>query len=436
MYLTLRFFLILALLAVCSALGYAFPPLYSLAQAGVAALALGILLDFALLWLASYATAVRQCKPRFSNAEENAVSLRVENVGKLALRVTVRDELPRAFRHRRAVFPLRLKPGEGKTIRYGLRPTERGEYSFGHVLLFVRSRLGLIERKIKEGKETSVKVYPAYERLERYELAAVSLNLVEAGLKRIRRAGNNTDFEQIKDYVIGDDFRTLNWKASARAGRWMVNTYSDERAQPIWNVIDKGRAMQRSFRNVTLLDYAVNASLVLSYVALRRYDMAGLITFDSHIDRTVPAARRPSQLQLILEALYAQEAHYAESDYSALSVHLYQQVRRRSLIVLYTDFGSRDALTRQLPYLRRIAKSHALLVVFFEDEEVSAIAAGHPKDMQSYRLNALASHFCLEKQQLVAELRQCGIYALLTTPQTLSVDVVNKYIELKTRKAI
>lgn len=426
----------LALLAVLSALGFAFPLCYALARAGVGVLCLALVFDALRLWLSTRLRAERYAKERFSNAEENAVAIRVENLSGHEVWLTVRDELPREFRYHEAVFKLGLRKGADKTITYHLRPMERGLYRFGHVLVYVRCHLGLLEWKLVLGKEQGIKVYPAYERLERYELMAANNNLLAPGQKRVRRPGHSTDFEQIRDYVRGDDFRTLNWKASARAGRWMVNTYRDERSQPIWCLIDKGRVMQRTFRNVTLLDYAINASLALSYVALRRYDMAGLVTFDSHINETVPASRIAGQLQLILEALYAQEVRYAETDFSALSVHLARHVHRRSLLVLFTDFTSRDSLHRQLPYLRRLACKHCLLVVFFEDEEVKGLAADSGRTLFDQTLNTLAADLVLEKNSLVSELRQYGICALLTTPNKLTADVVNKYVELKRRQAI
>lgn len=436
MFLTRRFFFSLAFLIALSVAGFCFPPAYSLARFGLLALFLAVILDAAALCLFVQARATRQCKPSFSLAEENAVSLRVENICRQRLWLTVRDELPREFRFHEAVFRLSLESGRGKTVRYVLRPTARGEYRFGHVLVFARSVLGLLERKIKCGEEKAVKVYPAFGHLDRYELAAASSELLPLGQKRVRRPGNSTDFEQIKDYVNGDDFRTLNWKASARAGRWMVNTYRDELSQPVWCLIDKGRVMQRTFRHTTLLDYAINASLALSYVALRRYDMPGLITFDAQIDKIVGVSRRPDQLPQLLEALYAQQTRYAEADYSALTVHLARHVRRRSLLVLFTDFTSRDALHRQLPCLRRLAKTHCLLVVFFDDEEVRALSEQPATSLHELRVSALAADFSLTKQSLVSELRQCGIFSLLTTPANLTIDTINKYIELKRRQAV
>lgn len=436
MFLTQRFFIILSILTLFSALGVLWPMCYSLALAGLVVLCLALLLDAWRLWRSTRIEAWRECKERFSNAQSNALSIRVENESGHRVWLTVRDELPQEFRYHRAVFPVVLAAREGRTITYQLTPRERGCYEFGHVLVFARCHLGLLERKMALGKSQQVKVYPAFEHLERYELAAVSDQLFEAGQKRIRRAGNSTDFDQIKDYTFGDDYRKINWKASARSGRWMVNTYRDERSQPIWCLVDKGRSMQRTFADVSLIDYAINASLVLSYVALRRCDHPGLVTFGADVDHFVPAQGRPGQLLQILEALYAQKVEYAETDYSALAVRLSSQIRRRSLLVLFTDFSSRNALERQLPYLKRLARRHALLVVFFDDPEVAACAEKQGDTFTDLRMNALAADFCHEKYLLSTLLRQHGIYPLRTTPQRLSIDVINRYLELKRQQVI
>lgn len=436
MFLTPRFFLLLAALAVVSVVGFYWPLFFTLSKAGVGLLALALALDTLWLFALVRLSGQRHCATRFSNAEDNAVSLRVENEGRSRLWLTVCDELPPQFRFHDAVFRLTLRAGRGKTVRYVLHPTERGMYAFGHILVYARTALGLAERKLKLGQQMAVKVYPAFDHLERYALTATNDNLLQPGQQRIRRAGNTTEFDQIKDYVAGDDYRTLNWKASARAGRWMVNTYSDERSQPIWCVIDKGRVMQRTFAHVTLLDYAINATLALAYAALRRYDMPGLVTFDARVDGTIAPARRPDQLPQFLEKLYDQQVRYAESDYSALAVHISRCARRRSLIILFTDFTTRESLLRQLPYLRRLSQRHCLLVVFFDDEEVDALAEADARTMSALRLKALAADFALSKRNLVAELRQCGIYALLTTPRRLTTDALNKYLELKRRQAI
>lgn len=257
------------------------------------------------------------------------------------------------------------------------------------------------------------KVYPSYMMLRQYELLAMSNNLTEMGIKRIRRIGHNTDFEQIKDYVVGDDYRTINWRATARCHQLMVNVYQEERAQQVYQVVDKGRMMQQTFNGMTLLDYAINASLVLSYVAINKQDKAGLVTFSDKFETFIHASRQSGHMQTLQEALYAEHTEFAETDYSALLTGLSRHVSHRSLLVLYTSFTSMAALRRQLSYLRQLAMRHRLLVVFFEDEELRTFA-NTPARKQKIPISVssprslLTSSISLSRRSVSMAFRHCS----------------------------
>ncbi|MBQ7423033.1 MAG: DUF58 domain-containing protein [Prevotella sp.] len=322
------------------------------------------------------------------------------------------------------------------TIRYTLRPTRRGVYGFGLIRAFASTRLGLVQRRYTCGEAKDVAVYPSYLMLNKYELLAVSNNLAELGIKKIRRAGNNTEFEQIKDYVAGDEYRAINWKASARSGALKVNIYRDERSQQIFNLIDKGRVMQQAFEQMTLLDYAINASLVLSYVAMHREDKAGLITFADQWGSFVPASKRPGHMQTLLESLYAQQTVFGETDFAGLCTNINKQVSKRSLLILYTNFSGMGELERQLPFLRLLNSRHRLLVVFFENAELKDYIASVAETTEDYYRHVIAEKFAYEKRLIVSTLKQNGIFSLLTTPKSLSIDVINKYLEMKSRQLL
>ena len=364
------------------------------------------------------------------------MSIRVESSYPRPVSLEIIDEIPFIFQKRDIDFRVELRANEGKTVSYRLRPTRRGVYPFGHIRIFVTGRIGLVSRRYTCGEPMDIKVYPSYLMLHQYELLAISDNLTELGIKRIRRIGHHTEFEQIKEYVKGDDYRTINWKASARRHELMVNVYQDERSQQIYNVIDKGRVMQQAFRGMTLLDYAINASLVLSYVAMRKEDKAGLVTFDGHFDTFVPASRQPGHMQTLLEKLYSQKTTFGETDFSALCVHLNKHVSKRSLLVLYTNFSGISSMNRQLAYLKQLNHQHRLLVVFFEDAELKEYIATPAKDTEGYYRHVIAEKFAYEKRLVVSTLKQNGIYSLLTTPENLSIDVINKYLEMKARQLL
>jgi len=437
MYLNRRFYISCLIIITLFLCGYIFPAFFSAGKLGVVLLLFFSAFDYWLLWKKKEGMhASRVCSSRFSNGDENQVRIEVENRYMYPVYIEVIDEIPVVFQRRDILFKLNLKSGEHKEIIYRLRPVKRGEYQFGHIRLFVSSSTGLLVRRYTCGQSMDVKVYPSYLMLHQYELMAISNNLTELGIKQVRRIGHHTEFEHIKEYVKGDDYRTINWKASARRHQLMVNTYQDERSQQVYNIIDKGRIMQSAFREMTLLDYSINASLVLSYVTIHKEDKAGLITFAENFETFIPASKQAGHMQTILESLCRQQTTFGESDYSSLYVHLNKYVNKRSLLIIYTNFDNVVGMERQLNYLQQLARQHVVLAVFFENAELKEFAVRRPRFNEDYFQQVIAEKFIYEKRYVTTFLRQHGVYSLLTTPDKLSVDVINKYLEMKARKVI
>ena len=433
MFLPIRFYYTAMVVIVVLSLGQLWPPLFYVGALLLALFALLLVIDIALLWTRRGITATRHCSSRFSNGDENPVSIQVENNYRFGVKLSIIDEIPHIFQRRDVNYSTRLKAGENGTVDYTLRPTRRGVYGFRHIRAFASSPIGLLQRRFTCGEPTDVAVYPSYLMLNQYAFLAISNNLTEMGIKRIRRVGNNTEFEQIKSYVQGDDYRLINWKASARAHQLMVNVYTDERSQQIINVIDKGRIMQQAFEGMTILDYAINAALVLSYVALHRDDKAGVITFADEFNDFVKPDRGPAQMNDILECLYHQTTDFAESDYSTLVVNTNHLVGQRSLLILYTNFFDYNSMLRQLPYLRQLNSHHRLVVVFFIDNERRDFINQQPHSIRDYYEHSIAAKIDHEQTLIINTLRQYGINSLLTSPQNLSVNVINRYLEMKSR---
>lgn len=433
MFLTSRFYIVMAVASALMAAGVVYSPLFLVGQWSLVLLVMAVVVDILVLYSQVRLKASRLCASRFSLGDDNEVRIRLANLSSLALRLKVIDELPIQLQNRDFSMRGQLDKGESREMNYSVRPLVRGEYSFGDLLVFVSTGVGLAERRLRFAVPMTVKVYPSFLMLRQYELMATTDNLSEMGIKRVRLAGNNTEFEQIKDYVQGDDYRTINWKASARRSHLMVNVYEDERSQQVFSLIDKGRLMQQSFGGMTFLEYAINASLVFSYVAIHRQDKAGVITFDDKMGSFVPAERSSGQMQRILESLYALQTSFGESDYSILCPNVDRLVGRRSFFVLYTNFTDFSSLERQLPYLRLLNQRHRLLVVFFEDVELSGFTATPVHDIEDCYQHVIAEKLAYERRLIISTLKQNGIYGLLTSPQRLTVDVINRYVEMKTR---
>lgn len=430
MFLRRRFYLLLLAVALITGAGFGYAPLFTVGRWLVLLLFVATLADIILLWHKKAITAERRLNSRFSNGDDNPITINVESTYPFPVRIDVIDELPFQFQKRDNTFHFSLFDSHF-SFNTALRPTRRGVYSFGHVLVYVSTHLGLVERRYRCCEPCDVSVYPSYQKLHQYELMAISQNLQEPGIKRIRRIGNNTEFEHIRDYLKGDDYRTVNWRATARLSRPMVNVYQDERSQQIFSIIDKGRVMQQAFQGMTLLDYAINASLALSFVAMRKEDRAGLITFADKADTFVAADRRPGHINKLMETLYAEQTDFEETDFSALSVAIGRHINKHSLLVLYTNFMGQVSLQRQLPFLQQIARRHRLLVVFFEDVELQQFIESPIHNDEERCQHEVAEKFAAEKQLISATLRQHGILSLLTTPHALTVDVINRYLAIR-----
>jgi uncharacterized protein (DUF58 family) len=244
------------------------------------------------------------------------------------------------------------------------------------------------------------------------------------------------EFDQIKEYVRGDDVRSINWKATARANDLMVNQYQDERSQNVINVIDTGRVMKMPFEGLHLLDYAINTSLVISNIALIKDDKAGLVTFSNNDSVVVKPEKKRTHIQRIQEALYKVDTNFLESDYERLVVSLKKHVNQRSLVLLYTNFETFSSMERQLPYLQRIARDHLLVTIFFENTEMTKLLHKEASTIGQIYTKTIAEKFTYEKKQIVKALNQRGIQTILTPPKELSVNAINKYLELKARGLI
>lgn len=194
--------------------------------------------------------------------------------------------------------------------------------------------------------------------------------------------------------------------------------------------------MKMPFEEMTLLDYSINASLVLLNVALAKQDKAGLITFAESSDTFLPADKKPGQLNNILELLYRQQTNFLEPDFEKLFSVIRHRITQRSLLILFTNFESLESLQRDLPALKRMAKYHLLMVVFFENTELKTLVERKVATTEDIYIKTIAKKFQHEKKLMAKELQQNGIIAVLSTPQNLTIKALNKYLELKNRQSI
>jgi uncharacterized protein (DUF58 family) len=377
--------------------------------------------------------AQRILPEKLSNGDDNSIEIKVVNRFQFKTSVKIIDELPIQWQVRDFKIESILKPSEEKRFTYQVRPTQRGEYHFGNLNIYASSVLGLVARRQQFAAEAMVPNYPSFLQLKKYDFLAFTNKLKLLGLKKIRRIGHTLEFEQIKEYTSGDDVRNLNWKATAKRNSLMVNQFQDEKSQPVYSVIDKGRVMKMPFNQLSLLDYAINATLVISNIVLKKHDKAGMFSFSRKVEDRVLAQRRSGQMHLILESLYNVETDFSESDFSRLYVDVKRHIKQRSLLLLFTNFETMDALHRQLPYLQAINKTHLLVVIFFENTELKSFMNKKAQTTHQVFEKTIAEKFIYEKKLIVNELHKYGIQSILTAPENLTVNTINKYLEIKAR---
>lgn len=396
-----------------------------------------ILVDYVALFFSSgNIDIIRKLPTRFSNGDDNLVEWKIDNHFNFRVHILLIDEWPEQFQQRLPIDELTITGGEQIMLSRTVKPTTRGDYQFGDLYGYIQSPLRLIERRIIRNEEATIPCYPSFVRLYSQGWKSRLAEMQTANSSRTRRIGQSMEFEQIKDYISGDDIRNLNWKATARRGRLMINTFREERSQYIYSLLDKGRQMKMPFDGMSLLDYAINSTLVLSDVALRKGDKAGVITFSNKIHDILPADNRPSQSGRILELLYRQQTGFPESDYEVLYAAVRQKIRQRSLLVLYTNFESMGSIRRNIEYLRLMSKFHLLLVCIFINTQILDITETPVQEMDGLYTKIAAQRLLSEKRRIRYELSRHGISSILTTPQSLTPQSINKYLDMKMKSAL
>ena len=453
MFLKKRFFIIIFAIAAISAFGVMVNASYSIALVLLCLFIVASVVDIVLLMLLRIEGG-RDIASKLDLGEENvfSVSFKIKR-GRLMSAYLI-DELPSEF-HKNENGKLKKKyfqslPNSASSniqfptfkCQLSITPSCRGHFLLGRSLVYA-SCLGLLERKIilqQEGQE--VDVYPAFSRLREKDEQVRSRQTISTGNHKRQLPANQTEFRDIREYVAGDDIRTINWKASARTGHVMVNEYEDERSQHVINVIDCGTAMQRTFNALSLQDHAINASLLVSYSALEREsDCIGVCSYGPKgIGFLPPRAGKP-QFNSIMQQLYALDTEYGESDIEQLCLVIDRNVKRRSLIFLYTEIPTISVLERQLQFFKRISTRNCLVIVNCLDHELEGMAERYIEEKQKSRTHSLCVESTLAKdmvnqKQLIADtLQQNGIYCLSIHPESLSFGILSKYIELKAKRA-
>lgn len=384
---------------------------------------------------------VRENEAKLSLGADNAVTIVMRRLGDpsttgvrgKAISFIVRDEPPAEYVISRMFMPGSIAPGETLSLAYTAKPLRRGDYTFGGGYLRYTGVLGLIMRQRRYELDAPVKVYPNLLEVRKYELLARKDQLFEIGLKNARRLGQGTEFERLRDYEQDDDYRRINWPATARMHKPITTDYQPERSQSVIIMLDAGRLMTAPLGPLSKLDYAINTTLLLAYVAIVRGDRVGLLTFADTVTGYWEPDKGRKQFLALLEALYKVQPQQVEPDYMRASAFLSTKRSKRSLVVLFTDILDSPQASSMVRGFGRLAPRHLPLAVTMADTEVLSMSRRVPGDTQQMYEKVVAQNLLDDRASALEALQRLGALTLDVPADKLTISVVNKYLELKAR---
>ncbi len=369
---------------------------------------------------------------RLSLGADNQIIIKIENRSKSDIAVIVKDESPVNFKASTRCLQAKLPAGSVSRLKYSLEPVARGDYAFGSINCRYRSRMGFFLRQFKvSGGNSRIRVYPNILEIRKYQLLARQGHLIEAGIKPSRVVGLGTDFNSIRDYQVDDEYRRINWGATARRGRLASNCYEVDKSQNILLVLDAGRMMSGTVKGVTTLDHAINACLLLSYVGVSRDDKVGLVAFADQVKLYIPPGKGKPQLQKILAGLYNLQPEIVESNYQAVCRYLSFKNRKRSLICIFSDLLDEEVSNELITYVASLTKNHLVMCITLLDSSLVAQANKIPRDSREVYEKGVARAVLRNREIAVARLQSKGVVVVSVPPEELSVALINKYLEIK-----
>ncbi|MCC6742040.1 MAG: DUF58 domain-containing protein [Planctomycetia bacterium] len=367
--------------------------------------------------------------------EDNACALTFRSFAWLPLRVRAIEGWPAEFEAEPGELGARVEAYRSDTVSYVLRPGGRGEFTLGPVQVRVRSPLGLIERRLSFGEPVKVRVYPNLKDLRRYDLLSRRRLLAQQGIRAVRKVGEGREFERLREYSPGDEFRTIDWKATARRRRPVSRVHETERGQNVLILLDAGRLMAAATGGLTKLDYAINAALMLGYVALRNGDRVGLSVFSSDVESfSLPRAGRAA-LARLMDVLVPLQPRLTFSNYRAAVESVSRKMRRRALVVMYTDLADPEAMQEICDVFPLLRRSHLPLCVSFRDPALLDLANTPPAPVALYE-HVAAMEMVAERRQALGRLRTGGVSIVDVPPEEVAVASVNRYLRIKRMQAI
>ena len=394
----------------------------------------------------------REMNSKFSLGVENIVTLKVVNRSQHRLRLRIKDDFPDEFLYETVLHDCRVSAMSSLDVSYRLTPLRRGIYQFVDTHLQCWGVLGLIVRRRRIPTSVEIKVYPNLQAVRQYELLIKRGMLHQIGLKTSRQFGEGTEMERLREYAPDDDFRRMDWNATARQRKPIVREFETERSQDVVIMLDTGRLMASPIlletstlpaagasttqKAMLKLDYAINTTLMTAYVSMLKGDKVGLIAFADRVHQYLAPKPGKKQFLTMLETIYALPVHPVEPDFAEAFKYLASKQRRRALIILFTDILDSDSAEGIAAYVSQLSKHHLVACVTLTDSGIVELAEQQTKDSKSVYQKAIAERLLQEKHATLEILRRQGVITIDVPAHQLTMAVVNKYLELKAKSRI
>jgi uncharacterized protein (DUF58 family) len=374
---------------------------------------------------------IRDSTEKLSLGAENQIIIKIRNNSNYLLNIEVTDEVPVYLKVKSDIVCIKAVPHQESSGSYFVMPEKRGEFTFGKVHLRYKGILRLCVKGGKFNLGNKYKVYPNLKDLRRYSFAALKKNQMVYGVKKTKAFGTGTEFESLKEYAIGDDYKKINWLATARSNKLIVNTYEPEKNQQIYIMLDSSRVMNSEIQYIKKLDYAINSAFLLAEIAGKKGDNFGLLVFDSEVKRFVKPGKGMAQFKIVAESLYNVEENFVSADYNGALMYLNRNHQRRSLLCIFTELFNTDEAWALVQSLKSVARRHIPLVITIKDMRLYEMANAEISDSHDVYLKSAAMKYIEDREKIEKIFSNSGIACIDVPPDKLSMEVVNKYLTMK-----
>ncbi|AMV34756.1 hypothetical protein VN12_21700 [Pirellula sp. SH-Sr6A] len=392
-----------------------------------------VVLDLLTITSQSGIRVERQMVRSASLGGTHPVKLLVENRSDRLKRIVMRDDLPTELSAKPEVHRFRLDSRKRTEIDYKLTPKRRGTYRFESIYFQLLSRFGLWTRNLRKPLPGELHVYPDMKQLTEYAILARTNRLSLIGVRKTRKAGQDNNFERLRDYTQDDNYKHIDWRSTARRNKLTVKQFQTDQSQRIVFLVDCGRLMTAEYRGLSLLDYALNSMLMLSYVALHQGDSVGLMCFSDRIESYVPVRGGASQMNRLLHASFDRFPTLLQTNYSEAFLHFSKTCRKRSLVVLLTSVIDDVSAAQITGYLTTLRGKHLPLLCLLRDRAVFEYADNPNLDESVLYRSAAAAQLLIWRNDVIQKIQNAGILAVDAFPDALTSPLVNQYLEVKAK---